>query len=201
MKWSFVNFFGQPTMFSRCVMCSCLHFLVWSLCRLECSVHKAGWNVYLISRRAHARPHHVTVCRIHKGFCDQKIGRSTRFCLKILLSNVLSSGGSNDKPISRGHAASAMLMLLLVRMHKMWWAYASICVTRIFMWRVHPITKYKLSTCDISYPSKSSDALSSEDARESDAYVARLSLASLWLSLWSLSLHLDVSHFAHISNT
>ena len=40
-----------------------------------------------------------------KGFCDQKIGRSTRFCLKILLSNVLSVGGSNDKPISRGHAA------------------------------------------------------------------------------------------------
>ena len=55
-----------------------------------------------------------------KGFCDQKIGRSTRFCLKILLSNVLSSGGSNDKPISRGHAASAMLMLVLGRMHKMW---------------------------------------------------------------------------------
>ena len=55
-----------------------------------------------------------------KGFCDQKIGRSTRFCLKILLSNVLSGGGSNDKPISRGHAASAMLMLVLVRMHKMW---------------------------------------------------------------------------------
>ena len=70
-----------------------------------------------------------------KGFCDQKIGRSTRFCFKILLSNVLSSGGSNDKPISRGHAASAMLMLMPVRMHKMWWAYASICVTRIFMQR------------------------------------------------------------------
>ena len=42
-----------------------------------------------------------------KGFCDQKIGRSTRFCFKILPSNVLSSGGSNDKPISRGHTGAS----------------------------------------------------------------------------------------------